>query len=216
MPHCFLSSGAFFFIRVPIMKSMYKKLNQIHLPYFNGEESMIEFNLETLEGLPEQFKSIAKAMLQDVGQLVGMAFFTIHGKTLGCNEYQRRPAPHTDGNYCKVQKGWGQGGGNGWKIGENGPAIDTKFHDDHYNTPNGGIILASSVSACNGWEGEFDGLPGVGGDCRHIELNEPTKLDANRVYYGNNHFIHESLPMPEFVHRVFARITLPIDHEYQG
>jgi hypothetical protein len=55
----------------------------------------------------------------------------------------------------------------------------------------------------------------VGGDCRHIALDAPFTLTENTVYYGNNHFIHESLPIAIDAHRVFARITLPENHQYQ-
>jgi hypothetical protein len=37
-------------------------------------------------------------------------------------------------------------------------------------------------------------------------------LEPNVVYYGNSQFLHESLPIDETVHRVVARITLPIDY----
>ena len=43
----------------------------------------------------------------------------------------------------------------------------------------------------------------------HIDLGDSFELKENTVYFGNNHFIHESLPMKNDVIRVFARITLP-------
>ena len=52
------------------------------------------------------------------------------------------------------------------------------------------------------------------GDCSHIQLDEPFQLERNKVYYGNNHFIHESLEVKDDVHRVFVRITMPEDHEF--
>lgn len=106
------------------------------------------------------------------------------------------------------------GGGNGWKVGENGAAINTDEHNRQYVNPKGGIILATNYASCLGWQGEYKGLPKVGGDCRHIKLDTPHLLKANKVYYGNNHFIHESLPVGRDIHRVFARITLPENHEY--
>ena len=105
-------------------------------------------------------------------------------------------------------------GGGGWKVGQDGPAIGSDLHKRQYCIDKGGIILASNYQACIGWVGEYQGLPAVGGYCEHIQLNEPFGLKENNVYYGNNHFIHESLAMSDDVHRVFARITLPETHIY--
>lgn len=189
------------------------KLNTIKLPLFTGEVSMVKFCLETLDGLPLEFHNIAKDMLKNVS-VVGNGYFTIHGKTLKKGETLRRPGPHTDGNYEPCS--WGKGGGNGWKVGENGPAVDTKYHKDSYLNENGGIILVSNYEACDGWIGEFEGDIGVGGDCSSFDLDTgKISLDKNVVYYGNNHFIHESLPMSDDIHRVLARITLPMSHVYR-
>ena len=189
--------------------------NTIALPLVIGEFAMIPFDLNTLDGLPDKFKATVGQMIEGIKNLSGTAFFTFHGKQLKKGETLRRGGPHTDGNYEEYNMTFGGGGGgNGWKVGENGPAINTELHHRQYVSDKGGIILASNYEACLGWEGEYSGMPGVGGDCRKIELDKPFLLDSNRVYYANNHFIHESLPMSGDVHRVFARITLPEDHEF--
>jgi hypothetical protein len=188
------------------------ELNQIELPKFIGEYSMIPFNMKTLEGIPERFIDTVKQMLVGVPKIEGMAFFTIHGKRLKKGETLRRGGPHTDGNYEPYAMTFG--GGGGWKIGENGPSIDSDLHARQYLSDKGGIILASNFHACNGWNGDYDEIPHVGGDCSHIDLGEHFELEPNKVYYGNNHFIHESLPMNGDTHRVFARITMPEDHEF--
>ena len=195
------------------MISDFCETNDIKLPFVDGEFSMIPFCLSTLNGLPQEFKSTAKAMLKNI-KCKGNAFFTIQGKTLKKNCTLRRPAPHTDGNYDPVKMGFG--GGNGWKVGENGAAINTDQHKRQYVSNKGGVILATNYASCLGWKGEYDGIPRVGGDCRHIKLDEPHLLKADKVYYGNNHFVHESLPVGRDVHRVFARITLPESHEYNA
>ncbi len=198
------------------MKSQFRAVNEITLPYINGEFSMIPFDLETLSGLPRDLQKVAKDMLQGLKNLTGTAYFTIHGKTLKAKGTLRRGGAHIDGNYePHLMSFGGSGGGNGWKVGENGPAINTNLHDRQYNNPNGGVILATNFASCLGWQGEYDGMPNVGGDCSHIKLDQPELLKEDLVYYGNNHFIHESLPVDRDVHRVFARITLPEDHIYQ-
>lgn len=190
-------------------------VSTIKLPLILGEFRMIEFNIQTLDGLINPFKNIAKDMLRELSYLKGKGFFTLHGKELKKGQTLRRPGPHIDGNYEPYIMNFNNGGG-GWKVGEDGPKTNTKLHKRQYENPLGGIILCSNYSSCLGYIGEYDGMPNVGGDCSHIELNEPFILKENIVYYGNNHFIHESLPVSADIHRVFARITLPEDHKYEN
>jgi hypothetical protein len=196
------------------MKSIAVVTNEIALPMFDGEFSMMPFDLHTLNGLRDDFKVVAEKLLANIKHAGGTAFLTVHGKTLKKNETLRRGGAHTDGSYDRNVLDWG--GGGGWKVGENGPAITSPDHMRLYGSETGGIILASNFESCLGWIGEFDGLPGVGGDCSAISLNEPFMLKRNTVYYGNNHFVHESIPVSEDVHRVFARITMPSDHRFAG
>ena len=186
----------------------------VSLPSYTGHVSMLPFDLQTLAGLPAEFTQLVTSMLYGI-KAVGTAYFTLHGRFLSANDTLRRPGAHTDGNYEPC--GWSNGGGNGWKIGENGPAIDTQFHHDSYLVPTGGIILASSYPSCIGYIGDYSGTIGVGGDCRDVDLStgQSFMLDADTIYYGNNHFIHESLPVATDTHRVLARITLPQDHTYE-
>ena len=197
------------------MISIVQKMGSIELPLVQTEDSMIPFDMATLKGLPKEYVKLVETMIEGINYKVGEAYFTIHGKVLKSSETLRRGGPHTDGNYEPLIMSFGQGGGNGWKIGENGPAIDSSLHARQYLTPNGGIIIASNHSSCLSWEGEFRGTPDVGGDCSKIKLSEPSLLTSNEVYYGNNHFIHESMPVSEDVHRVMARITLPESHIYE-
>lgn len=195
------------------MKSMCRNLGKIEIPVMTGHISMVPFDMQTLKGIPEEYKASVENMLRGIKNRKGVAHFTIHGQTLKKSETQRRPGAHTDGNYVKTLLDWG---GNGWKVGENGPSVGSTEHARLYETELGGMIIASNFQACNAYLGEFDGLPGVGGDCSKISLGEPSfKLEENNLYYGNNHFIHESLPMSEDVHRVMMRITLPEDHEFE-
>jgi len=196
------------------MISRAKNMGQIVVPTYSGHESMIPFNIKTLEGIPEAFLSTVKAMLNNVPVKAGIAYFTIHGKKLIKNDTLRRGGPHTDGNYEPHQMDFGKSGGSGWKVGENGPRIHSPLHKRQYVKETGGLILASNYSSSVGWLGEYDEVPGVGGNCAHIELKDSFLLKENTIYYGNNHFIHESLPVNETVHRTMIRITLPETHEY--
>jgi hypothetical protein len=195
---------------------MYSKVNivgELTLPLVEEETSIVPFDLETLKGLPVEYVEVACHMVKGIVGLCGTAYFTIHGKVLKKSQTLRRGAPHTDGNYEPINMSFG-GGNGGWKIGQNGPDVGSPLHKRQYDSDKGGIILVSNFESCYGWIGEYEGLPLNGGDCSHIKLNEPFMLEANKVYYGNNHFIHESLPVSEDVHRVMVRITLPEDHKY--
>ena len=191
------------------MLSAVKEMNKTTLPLVEGEYSMIPFDLETLKGLSDEFKDIAGKLLKQLPKLNGTAYLTVHGKILKKGETLRRPLPHIDGNYEPHYMTYG---GGGWKVGESGRPVGHPIHERQYAKETGGIILCSNEYACNGWVGEFNNIPEKGGDCSHFDLGEGFKLKPNTVYYGNNHFIHESLPMERDVHRVFARITLPENH----
>lgn len=196
------------------MESKCKVLGGVVLPHVDGHIKMVPFDLATLVGLPLEFVDTVKQMLVGVSNLVGTAYFTIHGKTLYKGQTLRRGGPHTDGNYEPIKMGFGGGGGNGWKVGENGPPVGSDMHARQYASECGGIILASNYESCLGWDGDYYGLPSVGGDCSHIRLDSPFNLMRNTIYYGNNHFIHESLPVNDNVHRIMARITMPENHVF--
>lgn len=194
------------------MKSQCIQTGTIELPLIFDEHSMIPFDLVTLGGLPVYFKVIVEKMVSHIKQREGIAFFTIHGKELKKGNTLRRGGPHTDGSY-KLNTGWGTGGG--WKVNQDGPPIGSKPHREHYRSEKGGIILCSNYSSCLGWKGIFFSSPGVGGDCSHIKLNKPFLLEPDKIYYGNNHFVHESIPVKQDVHRVLARVTLPENHIFE-
>ena len=194
-----------------MINSIVRGNGSIDLPIISGEFAMVPFDTKTLSGLSDEFKCIAREMLNNI-TVSGTAYFTAHGRKLKKGQTLRRGGPHTDGNYEPHHMDFG--GGNGWKVGENGPAITTDVHKRQYVKPTGGIVMASNYEACLGWQGAYNELPRVGGDCSHIDLGNSFELKRNTIYYGNNHFIHESLPMTDDIHRVFVRITMPEDHQY--
>ena len=195
-----------------MIESISKQWNEITIPHYEGKTGMISFELNDLTTLPEQFRQTAQSMIKNLPNKIGEAYLTVHGEFVKKANTLRRGAPHIDGNFIKQICSWGSGGGNGWKVGENGVVLTSENHLLSYENPNGGMIIASNYSACMGWNGVYDGKPNVGGDCTHISLDDGFMLNANTVYYGNSQFIHESLPLDKDVHRVMYRITLPIEH----
>jgi hypothetical protein len=197
-----------------MITSISKELNSIEIPFFKGEVSMLAFDLSDLKTLPIEFRDTAKQMVKNLPNQFGQAFLTVHGAFVKKYKTLRRGAPHIDGNYLKEVSSWGSGGGNGWKVGENGVKLTSKEHAVSYESKKGGMLIASNYSACKGWHGIFNDKAKEGGDCSHLKLNDGFMLDANKVYYGNSQFIHESLPLDKDIHRVMYRITLPINHEF--
>jgi hypothetical protein len=195
-----------------MLTSYAKPLNAIELPYHKGEVSMLPFDLSDLSTLPNEFVGAVEQMVKNLPNRIGTAYLTIHGKFVKKDKTLRRGAPHIDGNYLPSVKGWGNTGGNGWKVGENGVKLNSQEHALSYANPNGGMLIASNYSACKGWVGNFDADAKEGGDCSHINLGEGFMLNANQVYYGNSQFIHESLPVDQDIFRVLFRITLPMDY----
>jgi len=198
-----------------MIHSISKELNPIQLPFHEGKVTMLPFDLSDLKSVPFPFRATAKEMIQSLPKKVGTAFLTVHGKLVEKANTLRRGLPHIDGNYIPRLAYWPNegGGGNGWKVGENGNVLDSKEHKLSYETETGGFLIASNHSACMGWNGTFEGSPNKGGDCSHIELGKGFMLKANKIYYGNSRFIHESLPVKKDVHRIMYRITLPSDYQ---
>jgi len=202
------------------MISTSREVNTIELPLIEGEFSMLPFDLKTLDGLKGDFKRVAEEMVKHLRVREGMAFLTVHGKKLLKSDTLRRGGAHIDGNYMNYVPGepfrtFGGGGGNGWKLGQTGPYITTREHKLSYDNKKGGILMASNHSSSLGYHGTLKGKPVRGGDCTHMKLPKPFSLGANKVHYGNNQFVHESVAVKKDVHRVLFRITLPITHEYE-
>lgn len=205
-----------------MINSISKELFDVEVPYFKGEIGMLPFDLSNLADIPEKFKDIVKKMVSPLPIKEGVAFLTVDGKLVEKGKTQRRGGIHIDGNYLAEIKSWpgsggagwgGNGGGNGWKVGEGGVELNSEQHKISYENPNGGMLIVSNYPACKGWNGVFEGKPGIGGDCSGVQIkDEGFILKPNVVYYGNSQFVHESLPIDKTVERVMLRITLPLDY----
>ena len=74
-----------------------------------------------------------------------------------------------------------------------------------------GIILASTVSAAEGYLGTYEGPIGEMGDCAHIDVSSLAVLpmEAGRVYAGNVNCLHRSLPVTRSCRRSLVRLNVP-------
>lgn len=84
------------------------------------------------------------------------------------------------------------------------------WQDATFEEPEG-LILASSIAACVGYVGEFEGPIREGGDCSHIDLSglDPIYMQANTIYQGNVTCLHESLPVSTDCQRQLVRLNVP-------
>jgi len=74
-----------------------------------------------------------------------------------------------------------------------------------------GLILASSVIGCQAYDGIWQGDPGEGGDCSHIDLSglSPVLMLPGQVYAGTVDMLHESLPLETDCLRTVVRLNVP-------
>ena len=73
------------------------------------------------------------------------------------------------------------------------------------------IILASSISAAEGYLGTYEGPIGEMGDCAHIDISdmEVLRMESGRVYAGNVNCLHQSLPVEIVCRRSLVRLNVP-------
>lgn len=186
--------------------------HKVSIPQYIGEVKMLPFNMADTSNVPSEFKPLIDEMLSVLPIKEGIAYLTIDGKIINSGATHRRGGAHIDGNYLVEACGWGSGGGNGWKVGEGGRELSTEHHKRSYASSTGGMLIVSDYQTCKGWNGVYNGVPGIGGDCSNIELDNGFMLSPNVLYYGNSQFIHETLPVEKEVHRTLVRITLPEDY----
>lgn len=176
-------------------------LNAVTLPQCEGRQFyMHAFDLAN-PVMPEGFADYLKPVVdlcRAAGAMVGTAYMTVDEKFLRAGETQRKPKPHVDGCFKPASvKGWSHGG---WNHSCN--IVPFK------RMP---VIVASSVSACKVWEGQFDAQPKEDGDLSHVELGDGAMVPANVGYLLSPDCIHESLPMTHDTARTFLRIALPVE-----
>ena len=72
------------------------------------------------------------------------------------------------------------------------------------------IILASNISACMGYVGDWQGTIADGGDVSNCDLSKliEVPLEANIAYRGNVGFVHETLVVAQDVERTVVRLNL--------
>jgi hypothetical protein len=80
----------------------------------------------------------------------------------------------------------------------------------------GGTLMASSVTGCQAWPGEYRGRVGSGGDWSQMvdQLGEAVQIGGNELWLTTSNCPHETLMIPAGTRRTFMRVTLP--HNYNN
>jgi hypothetical protein len=179
----------------------------VEFPENTGERIyMIPFTLES--GLPEhvaRWQATIDSMIADIDTDETMYLMVDQG-LIKSGDSHRRGGAHIDGNWIASNDGLIAR----YKT-QFGGRHDTEGGHRVMGLSDESIILASDVSACNAYSGEFIGSPKDGGDCSHIDISsaDVTRLEANKVYTGNVTMIHESLQVEKDVMRTLVRINVP-------
>lgn len=178
--------------------SSVKRRGRVAFPAFTGERVyMREFTKAA--GLPadlRRWQDTVDAMLDGV-DASGPIYLMVDQGVVRSGVTHRRPGVHVDGYWIPRLQAHGGGGG---QHRTNGAAeMET-------------LAIASDVLGCAAYVGPFDGIPGVGGDCAHIDLcgMQRVEMEPGHVWMGHTlHMLHESLPVPRDCLRTVVRLNVP-------
>lgn len=189
------------------MQSILKTIGTVSFAAHIGERVyMREFTQRG--GLPDdlaRWQPTVDAMLREV-DAPGPIYLMIDQGVVRAGASHRRPGLHIDGYWLPaIQSHGGEHvAGPGWDTGSG------RWKNATYADPEA-IILASDVAAARALVGEFDGMPGEGGDCRHIDTGSliAVPMRAGIAYAGNVTLLHESLPVAADCLRTVVRLNVP-------
>lgn len=184
------------------MISSVQQRGQVPFPAFTGERVyMREFTKAA--GLPpdlRRWQDTVDAMLDGV-DASGPIFLMVDQAPVKVATTQRRPGLHVDGYWHPALQAHG-----GHKVSAAGHV------HIHAGSADEALILASNVLGCAAYVGRFDGQPGDGGDCAHIDASGLLRVDMEpgRAWAGHTlHMLHEALPVRQDCLRTVVRLNVP-------
>jgi hypothetical protein len=225
-----------------MLNSDYKELCEITLPYKGRQMYMHSFDLSS-PSMPkgyEDYLEIVIELCKSAEAFYGEAHMTVDEKIVKAGMSQRRPKPHVDGCFVKDFIEYIDEDGIEYKTMDwiHGPVPVRRAHWSHSHinkyekyTPSWlhycnniqtenisrmSVIVASSVSGCKAWKGNFEAQPTPCGDLSHIEdkLGEGEILTPDKGYLLSPDCIHESMIFNKDTQRTFLRIALPLTFKY--
>ncbi|MEY2854611.1 MAG: hypothetical protein RL030_1743 [Pseudomonadota bacterium] len=191
----------------------------VPFPAFTGERIyMREFTKAA--GLPpdlRRWQDTVDAMLDGV-DTSGPIFLMVDQAPVKAATTQRRPGLHVDGYWHPALQAHGGSTPPGHRGtptprgptpgGGHSPRPPSHLHR---GSDAEGLILASNVLGCAAYAGRFDGQPGDGGDCAHIDASGLLRVDMEpgRAWAGHTlTMLHEALPVRRDCLRTVVRLNV--------
>lgn len=175
------------------MNSNMRAIGTIPFPEMRGERIYMRevFKHQPLPDDIARWQPTFDALTADL-EFDGPAYLMVDQAFVFAGDIHRRPGVHTDGNWIASAR---RHGGH--------------RHTHGYSTET--LILASDVQGCRAYLGDFDGVPGEGGDCSHIDLSglKIVDMEARIGYVGQVSLLHESRPLPLSTFRNLVRLNIP-------
>jgi hypothetical protein len=209
-----------------MMKSYIEARAIVPFPEVKGERVyMREFR--PCVGLPadlRQWQPTVDAMMRGV-ETDGVAYLMVDQGFVRTGETLRRAGVHVDGYWMPEAGRHGHRSPLG-AHGEPRPTHGTPQAPGHGTPPAGhgnpgrhglsadrreAIILASDVTGCAAYMGDYRPEFGAGNDASAVDLSGLSRIEmtAGRAWLGNMAFLHESLPVPVDCYRTVVRLNVP-------
>lgn len=174
--------------------SAVQERGRVGFPAFTGERIyMREFT--KAKGLPgdlARWQPTVDAMLDGV-ETEGSIFIMVDQAPVRQQRTQRRPGLHVDGHWDPALYAHGHGGK---RIG----SVESEA-----------LILASDTLGCAAYVGAYEGQPGSGGDCSHIDTSGllRVEMEPGRVWAGDTlQMLHEAIPVRRDCLRTVVRLNV--------
>lgn len=170
-----------------------RQVGRMWFPQFAGVRAMmLPVRLEDPSTVPwPEWRKPFEDLVSLAPVQSGVGYLTIDEARIRKGETHRRPGLHVDG------------------IGPDGRAASWGGGGYAAN----GMLVASDIVGCRGWNQEFGGRPAPNGDCSHLasqcELDAEVVMLGGHVYWCSPLAVHAALPMQEDTERTFVRLSMP-------
>lgn len=177
--------------------STFEKVGSVTLPTFSGIRiMMMPVRMGDIKSLPDYlsaWKETVSRLFKFSKCKEGIGYLTIDEKVVEKGLTHRREGLHVDGIYQGSCGGWGGGDGGGWGSVGNG------------------MLTVSNYPGCIAYNQDFQGFPGMEGECDHLksQCRDGTIFNAHEVFWLDGLCVHESMKVPEAVKRQFVRLSNP-------
>lgn len=187
-------------------------------PYMAERHYMIPFTQRA--GLPSavrHWQPTVDAMLDGI-RTDGKVYLMVDQGLVPAGSALRRPGLHVDGHWLEALYAHRHQEGHR-SVPSDRPSREREERDRSHRAPQHmhsplhyaeSVLLASDVTGCEGFVGEYDDAVGPGGEAEHIDVSDMQQVlfHAGRCWAGNVMMLHRSLPMPRPTLRTLVRLNV--------